>query len=174
MLNLFQSSVITVLLPKVAACPMHEIYFLTRRAARISLVLTLLIAAVLAVISPLLLQVLYGAEFLQAIAVLRILLLEVVLSSTTWILAQAFMATGQPGVVTLLQGIGLGLNLPLMLILIPEYGLVGAGLSLLISTSIRLYFILACFPLILNVPPPNLLISVRDFNFIKRKVLGKN
>ena len=110
MLNLFQSSVITVLLPKAAARPIDEICLLTGRAARISLVLTLLIAAILAIGSPALLQLLYGSEFVQAVNVLRILLLEVVLSSTTWILAQTFMAAGRPGVVTILQGIGFGLN----------------------------------------------------------------
>ena len=169
MLNLFQSSVITVLLPKAAARPIDEICLLTGRAARISLVLTLLIAAILAIGSPALLQLLYGSEFVQAVNVLRILLLEVVLSSTTWILAQTFMAAGRPGVVTILQGIGFGLNVPLRLVLIPRYGLVGAGVSLLGSSSIRLAFVWLSYGITLKVSPPSLLITSADLLFLKWK-----
>ena len=169
MLNLFQSSVITVLLPKAAARPIDEICLLTGRAARISLVLTLLIAAILAIGSPALLQLLYGSEFVQAVNVLRILLLEVVLSSTTWILAQTFMAAGRPGVVTVLQGIGFGLSVPLMLVLIPRYGLVGAGVSLLGSSSIRLAFVWLSYGITLKVSPPSLLITSADLLFLKWK-----
>jgi O-antigen/teichoic acid export membrane protein len=171
MLNLVQSSIVTVLLPKAANRPIAEICTLTSRVARISLAFTLGIAAIVAGIAPTLLHWLYGAEFLQAVTVLQILLLEVVLGSTVWILAQAFMAAGRPGIVTLLQGIGLGLTLPLMLMLIPRYGLVGAGLSLLGSTIIRLGFILVCFLWVLKVPIPSLLLAGEDITFLQKRLL---
>ena len=97
-----------------------------------------------------------------------ILAIEVVLSGTTWVLAQAFMALGRPGTLTVMQGIGLGLTVPLMLLLIPTYGLEGAGLALLGSTSIRLVFVIVSFPLILKVRPPGLLMTRDDWYFLQQ------
>jgi O-antigen/teichoic acid export membrane protein len=113
-------------------------------------------------------QLLYGSEYLAAVTVFRILTVEVVLSGTIWVLAQAFMALGRPGTLTLMQGIGLGLTVPFMLLLIPMYGLEGAGLALLCSTTIRLIFVLVCFPLILNVRPPSLIIAREDWDFLQQ------
>mgnify|MGYP002777204152 CR=1 FL=1 len=172
MLNVFQSSIVTVLLPKAAARPIPEVIALTGRAARVSMTFTLLIAGGVMLLGPFLLHLLYGNEFVGAVQVLRILVIEVVLSSTVWVLAQAFMAAGRPGIVTLLQGVGLGLSIPLMLVLIPPYGLEGAGIALLISTIARLIFILLNFPMVLKVPPPSLIMTQQDYALM-RSMLGR-
>lgn len=174
MLNVFQTSIVTVLFPKAAARPTVEVVDLTGRATRVSTTLALLAGIVVIILGPVLLRLLYGSEFLGAVPVFRILVIEVVLSGTTMVLAQAFMALGQPGIVTILQGIGLGLTVPLMLVLIPTYGLVGAGFALLGSTIARLAFILVCYPLILKVRPPNLLMTREDLRFLKQTILKKN
>lgn len=169
MLDVLQSSIITVLLPKTAARPVKEIVKLTGRSARISLLLTLLATILIIILAPILLPLLYGQEFLKALLVLRILLIEVTIGGTLWVLAQAFMAAGRPGIVTILQSLGLGLSIPLLLFFIPMYGFVGAGLALLCSTIVRLICVLICYPLILKVPPPNLLVTVEDWRFLKQK-----
>ncbi len=169
MLNVFQASIITVLFPKIAAGSLTEVVRLTGQVTRVNLLLTLLIGLMLMVLGPIVLQVLYGSEFMEAVAVFRILIIEVILAGTTMILAQSFMALGRPGMVTMLQGVGLGLSLPLMLILIPRYGLVGAGLSLLGSTTARLLFILLSYRITLKVSPPNLLITAADLLSLKHK-----
>jgi enterobacterial common antigen flippase len=99
---------------------------------------------------------------------------EVVLGCTVSVLAQAFMALGHLSIVTLLQGVGLGLSVPLMLVLIPLYGLTGAGLALLGSTGARLLFILMCFPLVLKVSPPSLLITRQDIEWLWHKILKRH
>lgn len=166
MLDIFQGSIITVLFPKTAARPIEEVIALTGRAARVGLAFSLMAATGAMLVVPFLLHLLYGSEFIGALPVFRILAIEVVLGGTTWVLAQAFMALGRPGTITIMQAIGLGLTLPLLLILIPRYGLVGAGLAILCSTTIRLIFMLASYPLILKIRPPNLLITREDFNFV--------
>lgn len=168
MLSLFHSSTITVLLPKVAARPLEEVVALTGQAVRVSTAVTVLAAIAVMLPVPILMQLLYGSEYLAAVTVFRILAIEVVLSGTTWVLAQAFMALGRPGTLTVMQGIGLGLTVPLMLLLIPTYGLEGAGLALLVSTSIRLVFVLVSFPLILKVRPPGLLMTRDDWYFLQQ------
>jgi O-antigen/teichoic acid export membrane protein len=166
-LNTFESAIDTVLLPKASARPVNEIVALTGRAVRISTMLTFLCVVPLMFLGPFFLRLLYGEEFVAATTIFRILLVEILISGTNWLLAKSFMAAGQPGVVTLLQGFGLSVTVPLMLVLIPRYGLVGAGLALLTSTSIRFFLVMACYPLIFKVAPPNLFITLDDLRYLK-------
>lgn len=169
MLNLFQQSIVTVLLPKAAARPTTEVIALTGLAVRISTALTTFAAVAVITIVPFLLRLLYGTKFIAAVPVFRILVVVAVVDGTTWILAQAFMALGRPGTVTLLQGVGLGLSFPLLLLLIPMFGLKGAGLALLGSTIVRFIFVLLSYPLILKVRPPSLLITREDLYLLRQK-----
>jgi len=84
-----------------------------------------------------------------------------------FVLAQAFMALGRPGTVTLLQAVGLGLSVPLMLLLIPRFGIAGAAVSLLISTCARFAFLYASFPVILKMVPPSLRPQREDFEVLR-------
>jgi len=173
MLNLFQHSIVTVLLPKTAARPVAEVVAVTGLAVRISTALTSMAAAILFMLGPMLLNLLYGAEFMGAVPVFRILVVMTVVDGIVWILAQAFMALGRPGTVTLLQTIGLGLTIPFLLLLVPRLGLQGAGWALLTSTVVRLVFVLACYPLVLKVRPPSLLVKQEDFYILKQKMLHR-
>jgi O-antigen/teichoic acid export membrane protein len=173
-LSVFQASIITVLLPKAAARSASEVVLLTGQAMRISTALALLAGIVLMMAGPMLLGLLYGSEYLGAVPVFRVLMIEVILSGATMVLAQTFMALGKPGIVTILQSVGLGLSIPMMLILIPMYGLVGASFALLGSTIARLIFVLACYPLLLKVDPPHLFLTKEDWDLLRQRVLAKS
>jgi O-antigen/teichoic acid export membrane protein len=166
MLNLFQNSVVMVLFPKATGRSADEVVTLTGRSARISGLITVLGGIFICVTGPTLLRILYGKEYVVAVGALRILVIEVILSGTTFVLAQAFLALGRPGIVTVLQAIGLSLSIPLMLVLIPRYGIYGAAVSLLASTTARLLFIYAGFRIFLKIPPPNLLPSGSDIKLL--------
>jgi O-antigen/teichoic acid export membrane protein len=161
MLNLFQTSVVMVLFPKSAGRPMREVISMTGRAVRISAVATAMCGIMVCAAGPWLLRIFYGSEYEAAAGALRILVIEVVLSGATFVLAQPFMALGRPGVITVLQGIGLSLSIPLMLLLIPHWGIYGAAVSLLASTITRLIFVIAAFRYFLKIDPPSL-IPTRD------------
>ena len=169
----FNRSILSVLFPKIAARPPREVIALTARAARISSFLTTVTVATAMVIAPFALTRLYGSEFAEGVYAFRILAMRMILEGTTMILAQAFMALDRPGIVTVLQGIGLGLTVPLMLILIPWLGMTGASYALLISTAIRLGFIMLCFPVLLKSPVPNIFLKLEDISFVRRTITAK-
>ncbi len=173
-LNTFETAIDTVLLPKTSARPVPEIVALTGRAVRISTALTLLCVLPLMFLGPFFLGLLYGQEFVAATTVFRILLISVLINGMNWLLAKSFMAAGRPGIVTLLQGVGLGITVPLMLILIPQYELVGAGLALLVSTSIRFFLVIGCYPLILRVSPPSLIVNFDDIRYLQKVFLKRS
>ena len=120
------------------------------------------LAAGIYAFGPAVLNLLYGRAYISAAPVLRVLLIEVVLASVTGVLAQAAMALGKPGIVTLLQSVGLALTIPFMTIMIPRFGMIGAAYALLASTFCRFLFVQFSFPLFLKVKSPRLWFALAD------------
>jgi len=168
MLNAFHTSVIMVLFPKAVSQPPEVVREMTGRAMRMSTLLTACAAIGIASFGGPLLGIIYGAEYRSAGPVLRILVIEVVLAGATLVLGQAFMALGRPGIVTALQVTGLLFVVPLMLIMVPRYGIMGAGIALLISTSVRFLFVLLSFPLFLKMRVPRILPRWEDAFFMAK------
>jgi O-antigen/teichoic acid export membrane protein len=166
MLNLFQNSVVMVLFPKAAGQSMQDVIEMTGDCVRASGLVTAACGIPVCLAGPILLRILYGKEYVGAVGAMRILVLEVVLSGATYVLAQAFMALDRPGVVTILQAIGLSLSIPMMLLLIPRYGIYGAAISLLTSTVARLLFVYSGFVMFLKTKPPRLLPDSSDFKLL--------
>lgn len=166
MLNVFQAAVSAVLFPKASGRSLQEVMSLTERAAKGSLAMTVLAAIGLTLFGPWVLGLLYGQEFLDAVPVFRLLLVAVVLNGTDQVLCQALMAVDRPGSVTLVQGGGIVLSVPLLLMLVPLYGLEGAGLAMLISAAIRFVLVFVSFPLILKTRLPRLWPTSTDLALI--------
>lgn len=172
MLNLFQTSVVMVLFPKAAGLSKEEVLAMTGQAVRISGLATAICGLLVCLAGPTLLRLLYGTEYVAATSALRILVLEATLSGIVFVLAQAFMALNHPGVVTVLQALGLSLSIPMMLWLIPRFGIYGAAVSLLTSTIARLMFVCVGFRIFLKTAAPNILPAWRDVRFLSGAVIG--
>lgn len=172
MLNLFQQSVVMVLFPKAAGQAKEDVLAMTGQAVRISGLATAICGLLICLAGPTLLRLLYGAEYVPATGALRVLVIEATLSGIAFVLAQAFMALNHPGVVTVLQALGLSLSIPMMLWLIPRYGIYGAAVSLLTSTVARLVFVCMGFRIFLKTSPPNLLPDWRDIRQLSGAVAG--
>ncbi len=168
MFNLFQISVVMVLFPKAAGHDVETVLALTERSARISSMITATCCLFVSLLGVPILKLLYGKEYASNGSSLTLLLIEVTISGAVFILAQAFMALGHPGIVTVLQAIGLGLSVPMMLWLIPRLGIRGAAVSLLVSTLARFILVLLGFPLILKTRLPRLLPVSEDFHVVFR------
>ncbi len=156
MLRVFPAAAVSVLFPKASGRNVDEAVSLAGRAARGSIAVTIPAAIGLGLFSSWALGLFYGNEFLDAIPVFRILLFALMLDSLTWVLSQAPMAVNRPGIVTVLEGIRVGLSLLLALVLVPLYGLEGAGLAVLISSAVQFSLVLVSFPLIMKVRTPRL------------------
>jgi O-antigen/teichoic acid export membrane protein len=170
MLGVFYDSVLTVLSPKTAARPMEEVLVITGQAVRISSVLNVTAGLAMAFLGPFALNLFYGDKYLGATTVLQILVVDAVLASTTRLLAQVFLALGRPGMVTIFEGAALAMSVPLLIVLVPTYGLVGAGLALCGATVARLTCILLSFPLVLKAKPPSLIPTVEDFVLLGQRL----
>lgn len=166
MLNLCQASVVMVIFPKAVGRKAGDVVSCVGRVARVSTIVTAFLAASIIFIGPWALRTFYGKDYTGASVILDVLTVEVTLGGLTSVLAQAGMALGRPGIVTTLQCVGLAVTVPLMLVFVPRYGVVGAAISLLVSTCCRLVFILLSFRLFLNCERPGLLPARSDFSFV--------
>ncbi|WP_235886308.1 oligosaccharide flippase family protein [Paenibacillus cymbidii] len=168
--NVFSTSIIVVLFPKASGLPKEEAVALTFRVFRIGTTIALLASAIIMLIAPYVFTLFYGAEFKEALGVFRLLLLEVSISGGTMVLAQAFMALGKPKVVTILQGIGLLMVIPMLIVLVPRWGLIGAGYAMLSSVLLRFAFILLNVRYTLKMAIPSLLVTKDDIRWLYRTV----
>lgn len=114
--------------------------------------LVMTVAAVaLWLVAPFALRLLYGAEFLHAVPVMRLLIISAVLTTTGTVLSQLFLATGKPEILAQAQLVWLVALGAFMLALLPPLGLEGAAGAVLGATGLRTAFILlqmrrACGP----------------------------
>ena len=163
-------SVVAVLFSKTASRAPDHVLATVGRTVRVVGATTALAGVVLFAAGPTLLRVLYGPDFVAAATLLRLLVVEVVVGSVVSVLAQSFMALGRPGWVSTFQTVGLALNVPLLLVLVPQFGLVGAGVALLTATSVRFVAVLAAYPLVLRVPPPPLVLTRADVRALRQSL----
>lgn len=162
-LGVIHQAVASVLFPRAVSLQPRELVALTGRAVRVSTACTAMCGVGVGIFGPVLLSLLYGREYRNATAILNILILEMVVTGSTLVLTRAFMALGRPGYVTFLQSSGLVLSIPLLLILVPRWGVLGASYALLTAAVIRLAFALGSFPLVLKQPAPGFLPKMSEF-----------
>ncbi|WP_054974692.1 oligosaccharide flippase family protein [Paenibacillus sp. A3] len=168
--NVIQTSLALVVFPKASGLPKEEAIELVKKVFRISVFVTLIVALFFMFIGPLVLNLLYGSQYHEAVSIFRILLLEVVIGGGTLILSQAFMSVGKPGICSIQQVIGLSVSIVLMVLLVPRYGLLFTGISLLTATCIRFVFILSQYKFTLKTTIPRLLITRDDIRWLLRQV----
>ncbi|MBD5654923.1 MAG: oligosaccharide flippase family protein, partial [Candidatus Eremiobacteraeota bacterium] len=167
-LLILHSAVVTVVFPSATGLEQERVVSMVARAARVSTATALLFGLVLVAALPYLIPLMYGHGFSGAIGVAQLLTLEALIGGLVYVLSQTFMALGRPALVTLLQGIGLAVAVPSMLVLLPRYGLLGAALGLLLSTCVRFALVLLSFPAILKIRVPNLVLTSDDVRAFAR------
>lgn len=165
-LTIFQTSLNYVLLPKAAGLPQRDVLALVARSGRLTIAITAVAGLALVSALPFLLPGVYGHDFVASVAVSQVLAIEAVFAAAASTHTQAFMATNRPAMATLFQIGGLATAIPMMLLLIPRFGLVGAALALLTSTILRLTLALISYPVLLKAPIPNLIITAADLRYL--------
>jgi O-antigen/teichoic acid export membrane protein len=161
-INAVHGSVATMMFPKVVGLAPAVLTKSIARAARLGALASAALGLGIVATGPILVHVLYGAAYEAAGTLLPVLVLQVILAGVTQVLVQGLLAAGRPGAATLNQFLGLALSVPLFLVLVPSLGARGAALSLLASTAIRLALTMACYPLCLRAPLPQVWIDKGD------------
>ena len=169
-LAILPGAVVPVLQPKSTGHVTEDISDLTGQAARMTFFLMCLGSLPLWFFGAPLINVVYGVKFTASAALLPFLLVEAILDGVTSVLAQAFLASGAPGAVTLLQGSGLLASVPLLYWLTPRFGGRGAACALMIATIIRFLLMLLSFRIRLAVSPPRMMIRREELLMLLMRI----
>ena len=116
---------------------------ITARALRVALTAVSLVSAMIALVTPLVLTHIFGPEFRDAMPMTWILLISAPALVGTAILATSLTGAGRPGAAARAQIIALGVNVPLLLLLVPSMGGVGAALASLAAYTANFTILLA-------------------------------
>jgi len=170
--GLLASSIMVVLLPRASALEPDAAVALIARVARLTITATAVTNLIMAFMVPTVLPLLYGHKYALAVIITQILCVQMTISSTS-VLANAFLATGKPASLTILQGIGLATTLPFTVILIPHFGFEGAAYAALCSSVVRLGLLLGSYPIFLKRRPPNLILQPADVRYAIAALRGR-
>jgi O-antigen/teichoic acid export membrane protein len=111
-------------------------------------------AVVMAVAGGPVIRLLYGPAFAPAASPLLALLPGTVALSVASLLAAYLSGTGRVATTTRAAGIGLAINLPLNLLWIPRFGIVGAALASSVAYSVQALVLLWSVARSINTPLP--------------------
>lgn len=168
-LGVMQDAVFSVLFPGLAGRPLAEVMTVLGRAVRVSTASAVAAGSVLALLGPEAIALLYGPAFAGAILPFRLLLAATIVLGAARLLGHAFTATGRPGPVTLVEGIGVASTLLAIPLLLPRYGVDGAAAAVLLGSLGRLACTLACLKLVLGMRVPSLIIRRDDLQGMLRR-----
>lgn len=167
-----QAAVSTTLYARFAGRDVDELSAGVRTAFRVTFLPMLIVGALGAIFSPWLVVLMFGEDFASMAAPFSILLLECVVGSASWVLAQRFNAGGRPGMVFARQLISV---LPIFMALpfLPKENLVLylSGLMLL-GAMLRLGVTLCLYPLVLKEAIPGLIPTLGDFRALRLLLAG--
>jgi O-antigen/teichoic acid export membrane protein len=147
---------------------------ITLNLLKISFLLVLLAVIVLLFIPAGFYQFVFGEEFGEIRTVIVSISPGILLFSTSFILSGLYSGTGNYHYNTIASIIGLALTIALAFLLIPGYGLIGAGITASVSyiatVAVKFYILIKIF----KVKPGDTLIRKKDISYFIQLVNNKN
>jgi O-antigen/teichoic acid export membrane protein len=139
------SSVSDALLPEVAASENRaEALLLLGKSLRLTLYAQLLALIPFWITAPYVLYFVFGAEFIAATGALRLLFIASIIWSAGLILISGLNGFGNPGLSTIARVSSAVTTVILLVILLPERGMVGAAIASIVGYSVMLLIALVC------------------------------
>ncbi len=140
---MLSSTIGSLAYPKIAAQATVEARSsVLGRYLRLSFAISALAGISIALVAPLLIRLLFGPPFAPAATVATLLALASITAATRGMIATGLKASGAPGLVIRMAGAALTLNGLCLALLVPSFGLVGAGIArLVVESAVCIYAI---------------------------------
>ncbi|GAC1566797.1 MAG: hypothetical protein NVS2B3_01530 [Vulcanimicrobiaceae bacterium] len=164
-LNIIFVAVNMVLSPELVGRTPHDMTEYLGRSIRITIFFGAIGALLIAAVVPILLPRLYGGDFGASVPVVFVLLGDILLSGPTSTIAEAFKASGRPGLVTMIEAATLASSVVLMITIIPRLGVIGAAIALLLASLLRLLAIVSFYPRVVGTRFPRFILERTDIEY---------
>lgn len=136
--GVFSVAINTYLLPKVSGQNVEVVRSLTFRLFFINLFLGAISIIFVFIAGGELIYLVYGEDFAGAVAIFKLLTLEIALSSSSSIIFQALLALNRPQTVSKIQIIATFITITAMLLTVKKFGVLGAAGSYATSSALAL------------------------------------
>ncbi len=171
-LALVPTSLAIALFPKLASASDAEAARFSLFVTRHALYLTLAVAALLAPAAPLLLPLLYGADYSASVLPFLLLLPGIAGLTSSRLLGRYFLVSDRQGLLIAVRTAALALNVALNLVLLGPLGIAGAAVAKLTSQSAEGALIAAAFFRATGARPTELLPQAGDVDPYRRRLAG--
>ncbi len=169
MLNQVSTSISIVLLPKASESEEHKRLQIVQRAARFSIMIGLIGGSFLYVAAPMLVRLIWGLRFLDAVPAIRVLIPGTIALGLAQPLCTGLRGAGKPAIGTYAELAALIVMVPLLLAWIPKYSLLGAAWASTLSYFVNLVTVVVFFTQEFGFGAlRGLLPSLSDYNDIRR------
>jgi len=157
----------SVVQPRVAACEKGRPE-LVALCCRMVVTLSIIVCLLILVFSRPLIRILFSSDFLPVIPLLYILTPGVIIRCAGKTLFPYFNGIDRPGIVSIATIFNLAANILLLVVLLPQYGLVGAAWAATGGYVVSTVFLCGTFTRLSAVPIRNILFVRRsDFDLLK-------
>jgi antigen flippase len=170
LLQFAQTAITSVFLSQLSAVEPGEAKALHDRALRFLVASMAAACVVLWFVGEALLSFAFGADFVAANPIFRLLAAEAALGVFSQVTVQLFFARGRPGVVSAVQLGTLGLSLAGLVLLTPVYGVTGAATALVVAGAVRWIALLIAARVVLKQPFPRLLLGRDDLTYLSGRL----
>lgn len=171
-----QNSAATILFPRNIGKPKGEVVSSTAKVFRLTFWATLVVAIPASLLAIPLFPLVFGPDFAASGWMFPLLVLECILGTSSWVLAQAFNSLGKPHLIVTRQISGLLCMVTVAYFLVPRIGVWGVVLAMLTGALVRLVVTLLAFPKGLKVPMPQIFLDKNDiqgvFIILKKKFVS--
>jgi O-antigen/teichoic acid export membrane protein len=156
------ASVAMMVFPKVVGLAPREMAVAVGRSARMGTIAAGGVGLLILAAGPTLLLWLYGPSYGASNHILPVLVLEAIVAGLAQVLLQGFLAAGRPGIATSVLAGGLVFSVPLFLLLVPAFGVLGASIALVAASSMRVVLTMVAYRSVLRQPVPRVWIGGAD------------
>lgn len=144
-LKMIPDALSLALFPHVASKESSEAGAIAAKTSRHSIAWVALTALVLAVVVPFVVPLVFGVDYEASVRPILVLLPGAAMLTTYLVLSRYFMAINKQGITIRTQLVSTTTNIGLNLYMIPEWGIMGAAASSLISYGLEMVLIVASF-----------------------------
>jgi len=163
----------SVIFPRVAAS-VDGRKELVAQCARISGIICCLILLFLVIFAEPIIKILFSSAFLASKSLIRILAIGIMIRCGCKVFVSYIVGTNHPGIASMSVVFGLIINIILMYILLPLYGLNGAAISVCVNYLLSSFLFLYSFIYLTNTKLLDIIIPQKaDFMLLKSVVLDK-
>lgn len=130
-------------------------------ATRLSNLVVMLLSGAAALVAPVLIEPLFGADFSRALPMVMLLLAAVVVGNPGSVSGMALAAWGSPGLRSLSISVALAVNIIGIVLLVPGHGGVGAAIATLAGNGVAMVMVLASMKYAFGVRPSEFIVPRR-------------